>query len=349
MNNYVKKLDLTFLSQICFHGLMKAWLSIFALIISTTLPASAQEAPQFAFPIECKLGEDCWIANYVDVDPAENESRDFKCGNKTYEGHKGTDFALRSRKEMKGGVNVLAAADGKILRSRDGENDTVKTEEEYKAIKAADKDCGNGIIINHGSGLMTYYCHLKNGSITVKPGDEVEENEIIAQIGQSGYAEFPHLHFTVLWEGGHIDPFTGMLKEDGCGEFKNNLWKDNLAYTPYAIFDGGFASKIPDFKEIETGENTPPAPSVAGKTFVFWSSFYQVSAGDEITLSVKDPNGKIFVERTIIQDKNRARQHYYTGRKLKDRALIPGTYTGKTTIKASGHAPQSLQYTINVQ
>ncbi len=321
----------------------------FIALILTFDKAQAQDRPHFAFPLNCTLGEDCWIANYVDVDPAPDAVKDFKCNAKSYEGHKGTDFALKSRAEMKKGIDVLAARNGTVLRTRDGEDDLPKTDAQRQLITEANKDCGNGVILDHGNGLLTYYCHLKNGSITVDPGQKVKEGDKIAQIGQSGNAEFPHLHLTVIWEGGHIDPFTGLLKEDGCGNFKDNLWKDGLTYQPYAIYDGGFSSKIPDFKAIEAGTwaNSPPNP--ASEAFVFWTSFYQVQAGDKITLEIKDPKGAIFANSTINQDKNRARQHYYTGRKLKNRTLIPGTYTAKTTIKTKDYPPESREYKIEIQ
>jgi hypothetical protein len=323
---------------------------LLTLITLLAAPVYAQTSPQFAFPLDCTLGTNCWIANYVDTDPAPDSHKDFKCGGKTYENHKGTDFALRNYAEMEEGVDVLAAKAGTVLRLRDGESDKPKTRAELENISTANKDCGNGIVLDHGNGLLTYYCHLKNGSIIVTPGQKIEEGQKIAQIGQSGYAEFPHLHLTLIWEGSHIDPFTGLAKEDGCGNFKDSLWKDDLAYAPYAIFDGGFSSRVPDFKTIEAGTPDQNRPSPAGEAFVFWVSFYQVEKDSEITLTIKDPKGGIFAHTATTQDKHRARQHYYTGRKLNEHTrLIPGTYTGIATIKYAGEAPQSAEYKIEIK
>ena len=128
---------------------------------------------------------------------------------------------------MNKGVDVLAARDGKVLRIRDGEDDKPKTAAHYQSIRNQNKDCGNGVIIDHSNGLQTFYWHLKQDSISVSIGDIVKKGDTIAQIGQSGFSEFPHLHFTVIWEGGQIDPFTAQLKDDGCGKFKDNkkFWK----------------------------------------------------------------------------------------------------------------------------
>ena len=38
-------------------------------------------------PAECILGETCWVANYVDVDPAD-AALDFHCNPRTYNGHR---------------------------------------------------------------------------------------------------------------------------------------------------------------------------------------------------------------------------------------------------------------------
>lgn len=308
--------------------------------------AYAQKTPQFTLPIDCTLGETCWIANYVDVNPDETIHQDFMCNAKTYEGHKGTDFALKNRTAMKEGVNVLAAADGTILRVRDGENDDIKPEALLYAIKAANKDCGNGVIINHDNGLQTFYCHLKKDSIIVKPKQNIKTGDIIGQVGQSGFSEFPHLHFAVIWENGHIDPFTGMLKDDGCGKFKNTLWKDKIEYAPYAVFDGGFTTSIPDFHKGGKKEETI---SRNAKALVFWSSFYQIQKDDEVSMEIKDPNGKTFASRTAIQKKDRALQHFYTGRKTTNRKLIPGTYTATTTIKSNDHSPQTHTFEVEVK
>jgi len=332
------------------YSAMKLFLfTLFALSALIASPASAQTKPQFAFPVDCTLGEDCWTVNYVDVDSHPKSARDFTCASKTYEGHKGTDFAIRSRIEMDEGVNVLAARSGKVLRLRDGEDDTPKTEEQYQAIRDQNKDCGNGIILDHGNGLQSYYCHLKQGSIKPAIGDEVKKGDAIAQIGQSGFAEFPHLHFTVIWEGGQIDPYTGNLKDDGCGKYKNNLWEDDLAYDPYAIFDGGFSLSVPDFKAIESGEIHPKTLPNRGDALVYWAAFYQATEGDEIVLTITDPDGNIWTERTHTIKVSRKRpSYYYTGRKLNDAALKPGDYSGTITYTKKGHPPKSVTHKVTI-
>jgi len=54
---------------------------------------------------------------------------------------------------------------------------------------------GNVVIIDHGNGLISKYAHNKINS--VKVGDHVDTNMIIAQVGSSGRATGPHLHLEI--------------------------------------------------------------------------------------------------------------------------------------------------------
>lgn len=61
----------------------------------------------------------CFVENYVDHDPSDGW-RDFRCGSRTYNGHRGTDFRIPSLVSQREGVELLAAAPGRIQRMRDG-------------------------------------------------------------------------------------------------------------------------------------------------------------------------------------------------------------------------------------
>lgn len=308
------------------------------LIILTLLPQTAfAQKPEFILPIQCELDKDCWLVNYVDVNPKDGEVQDFRCGSQSYDGHKGTDIALRSRGEMRKGVKVMAAMDGTIARLRDGESDAIKSDSDIEQLRKDQKECGNGIFIDHGSAIQTIYCHMKQGSIKVKPGDKVEAGDILGEVGQSGMAEFPHLHFGIIWEAGIIDPFTGNLNTEGCGLNKGALWTDKtIKYDPASIYDGGFRDSVPDFKKIEDGEQNPTLLKKDGEALVFWSALYGVRKDDLITITIKDPNDRIFKEQQITQEKRRARQYYYTGRKLLGRTLPEGIYTGTIKLEREG-------------
>lgn len=61
-----------------------------------------------------------------------------------------------------------------------------------------DQYAGNHIVVDLGDGNYALYAHLKPGSITVKPGDELTVGQSIAALGNSGNTDAPHLHFHVI-------------------------------------------------------------------------------------------------------------------------------------------------------
>ncbi len=63
---------------------------------------------------------------------------------------------------------------------------------------------GNAIIIDHGFGLQSLYGHLS--SFGVKAGDMVEKRQVIARSDSTGLAGGDHLHFSMLLNGGQVNP-----------------------------------------------------------------------------------------------------------------------------------------------
>jgi len=71
---------------------------------------------------------------------------------------------------------------------------------------------GNAVEIDHGNGVSTLYGHASELGVT--PGEHVEKGQQIGEVGMTGRATGPHLHFEVRVEGKPVDP-KGALKAYG--------------------------------------------------------------------------------------------------------------------------------------
>jgi len=302
----------------------------------------AQETPilkiikpvYFDLPIDCDVGTDCWVMNYVDFDPDDETQTDPACLARTYDGHKGTDFALLDGNAMAQGIDVLAAADGTVSRLRDSEKDAWHTKDQLDTIRENQKECGNGIFIDHGNDISTVYCHLRQGSVVVERGQEIKRGDRIAQVGLSGMTEFPHLHFGIINKGKVMDPFTGQDNEGDCDAEPKPLWNEDVSieYQPLIIQAAGFLDAVPSLDEIERKAQTRNEILIESGVMTFWVTILGAREGDEITMEIKDPNGKEFAVSNITQEKNRARQFYYVGKRLKSDSVIEGAYTASIKI-----------------
>lgn len=67
------------------------------------------------------------------------------------------------------------------------------------------------LIIDHGQGLNSAFLHMSK--IAVSEGDTVRQGQYLGNIGSSGRATGPHLHWSLKWRDTRLDPllFTGPM------------------------------------------------------------------------------------------------------------------------------------------
>ena len=92
------------------------------------------------------------------------------------------------------GVDLAAPYGSAILASASG----VVTTSTYS------RSAGNYIVLAHGNGTSTVYMHAS--ALLVSVGETVEQGEVIAKVGSTGYSSGNHLHFGVIKNGSYVNP-----------------------------------------------------------------------------------------------------------------------------------------------
>lgn len=78
-------------------------------------------------------------------------------------------------------------------------------------IVSAKRTSGYGRVVevDHGNGYRTRYAHL--AGIRVRPGQRVDRGETLGEVGRSGLATGPNLHYEVLVDDRHVNPWSYLL------------------------------------------------------------------------------------------------------------------------------------------
>lgn len=301
-------------------------------LLSFAVPSVA-DAIELGLPIDCEMGQTCLIQNYVDHDRSGGAS-DYRCGALTYDGHDGTDFRVPTLALQRRGVDVLAVADGEVLRTRDGVAD--RSISDPGAPSVAHRECGNGAVVAHADGWETQYCHLARGSLKVKPGERVKAGQPIGQVGLSGKTEFPHVHLTVRRNGAVVDPFAFGAAEGSCGEGEA-LWKaelrEPLAYRAPAVLNTGFAAGPVTMEQVEAGDGVGSQPGQDAPALVAFVRAIGLKGGDVQRISIVGPDGGILVDQTEkALERDKAQFLIFAGRRRPEEGFKTGRYRATYSV-----------------
>ncbi|MEO0898900.1 MAG: peptidoglycan DD-metalloendopeptidase family protein [Bacteroidota bacterium] len=227
------------------------------------------------------------ISNYVDHDNAGG-LRDYTCQERTYNGHRGTDYFLwpfswdmMDREE----VEIIAAAPGIIINKLDNN---------------FDRNCSftgqwNAVYIEHFDGTIAWYGHMKKNTLTAKAiGDSVTTGDYLGLVGSSGFSTGPHLHLELFTSRGSLlDPYDGNCNPTSL----STAWANQRPY------------ELAGLNHIQTG-NAPPDLSGQcsndevvsyttsfdhGETVYFSSYFVDQEPTQPASYRVTRPNGQTWL------------------------------------------------------
>lgn len=314
--------------------------------------ALCQENFKMEMPLRCTQNTDCWIVNYVDVDPTKGIS-DYNCGTATYDQHKGTDIAILNTEVMRQGVEVLATASGTVTNIRNNMRDT-----DNSIVGGVDtvegKECGNGVLLNHGGGWTTQYCHLLHESVRVKKGDAIETGQTIGLVGLSGKTEFPHVHIQVKYKDTVVDPFAGLSRKKKCGVGEAPVWKTSallsMLYEPSAIYSAGFSSTTPNKRIAREGLYGGEVLFKKSPVIALWADLFWVNPGDKLLFTIIGPKGETLMAHNTTIKERKPRRFAFAGiNRQKEKPWIKGFYKGEIRlIRQSTNEEYSVVKTINV-
>jgi murein DD-endopeptidase MepM/ murein hydrolase activator NlpD len=117
--------------------------------------------------------------------------------------HKGVDLSAPK------GSDIYAALDGQVVMS------------------GRHKQYGNFVAVDHGNGVVTLYAHCNRNF--VEEGEIVRRGQKIAEVGRTGNATGPHLHFELRLDGLPVNPLPRL---NDMEEIPSELMAQNQAAVP---------------------------------------------------------------------------------------------------------------------
>lgn len=298
--------------------------------------------PRLVFPLACTLGETCYVQNHVDRAPGP-EVRDAGCGQRSYNGHRGTDFRIGDPALLARGIPVRAAAPGVVIALRDGVKDRLRAPGAPWA--EAGGECGNGVAIRTASGWIMRYCHLRRGSVRVDRGESVAAGTYLGIVGLSGDTTFPHLHFDIRRRGKLLDPYD--IRPTPCpAKPLKTLWKEPLSLARAALIHAAFFDHEPKRPELVS---MPPAPLPANPARLIGAVVaILLEADDMLELRILGPKGEILATHVDRVHRNQAERRIFLGIKRPPAGWKKGRYRFEARLVRTGSTVSSIAREIEI-
>ncbi len=157
--------------------------------LNALLPTYSQADPErldLLWPVETRTISSAWGPRMRTKTVRVKDQRKKKV---RYKGrHKGIDLNAPT------GTAVFAALDGQVVTA------------------GRHKQYGNYVVVEHGNGVVTLYAH--HNLNLVREGDIVRRGQKIAEVGRSGNATGPHLHFELKVDGIQRNPLPVLNDEE---------------------------------------------------------------------------------------------------------------------------------------
>lgn len=279
------------------------------------------------------------VSGFVDHDPRfPGLLEDYACGTRTYDlatgyNHAGTDYFLWPypwRTMDEGRVRIVAAAPGVIVERIDGN---------FDRACAIQGDSGfNAVFVRQDDGLVAWYLHMKNGSVTSRRvGERVAAGDYLGLVGSSGSSSGPHLHFQ-LEDASEavVDPRRG-----ACNDAPER-WAVFQPYEapridtltthsaePEAV-DCGFENGVPVHEEPHFKDRFAP-----GETVWVFASYSDHRDGEMTRFSLLRPDGSTFASWDFdLADQDLERPFYAGTAWAWSHALPPDAPSGAWTVHA---------------
>jgi murein DD-endopeptidase MepM/ murein hydrolase activator NlpD len=234
------------------------------------------------------------VSAFVDHNSASGASQilDYNGGTRTYDGHRGTDYALWPfswNKLDAGDMQVIAAAAGIIV----SKNNTDATDHN-PCDGGSNSDTWNYVAVAHADGRLTLYGHMRYNSLTSKgSGQAVAQGEYLGTAASSGFSSGPHLHFEVRYgdfaNDKWIDPYAGPNSQPG------SLWTSQRPYLDSAINKLSTHSGPPSTPNSCAPYTTKLQDSFITPANIYFYVYYRDYQGALATqIKIYRPDGSVF-------------------------------------------------------